>query len=174
MDIIIKAFLEGKEVEIIERDGLKLINISELEKVLKFRNVEKAVKHFNENEKIVEGIPAKKIIHLTEIGLYRFLMNSSKATAIPFQIWVSKIIQDIMVTGKYELSLENLYVPEKKISIKHKQVEQLNQTTNEVIKIYPTFEAVIKEFKMPRKSLRLACDSSDVICKGFKWRLKEE
>ena len=77
MDIIIKAFLEGKEVEIIERDGLKLINISELEKVLKFRNVEKAVKHFNENEKIVEGIPAKKIIHLTEIGLYRFLMNSS-------------------------------------------------------------------------------------------------
>jgi prophage antirepressor-like protein len=173
MDTIIRSFLQNKEFNVIEKDGYKVINIIELEKILKFRNVEKAVKHYDQNEKIVEGEPAKKIIFLTELGLYRFLMSSSKDTARPFQMWVSKAIQEIIETGKYELSLEKIPEPEKKISTKDKQIEQLHPESLEVIKVYPSFESVIKELKMPRKSLRLACGSPspDIICKGFKWRM---
>lgn len=67
--------------------------------------------------------------------------------------------------------LEREQLPVKEPSMRKVIVEQLDPTTNEIIKIIP-FENVIKEIKMSRKSLRLAIQKGTVV-KGYKWKKHE-
>jgi prophage antirepressor-like protein len=66
--------------------------------------------------------------------------------------------------------LEN-NLPDKKVAVNGIRIEQVHPITNKIIKEYVSFEDVIKEFKVSRKTLKSACDY-DIICKGYKWKLK--
>ena len=71
---------------------------------------------------------------------------------------------------KDEFLLDN-ELPEKRIPINGKKIEQLHPITNQVIKVFTSFEDVIKEFRVSRQTLKSACNF-DIICKGYKWKLK--
>jgi len=82
-----------------------------------------------------------------------------------FKMW-----DDCAQELKDEFLLNN-ELPEKRVSVNGKIIEQLHPITNESIKKYSSFEDVIKEFKVSRQTLKSACNY-DIICKGYKWRLK--
>ena len=66
---------------------------------------------------------------LTEIGLYRFLFNSRKPIAKPFQKWVSKVIRDIQRNSIYEV--EHLKKELKKF--KGKEIESIRKANHEAL-----------------------------------------
>lgn len=104
----------------------------------------------------------------------KFTSSASIANAIKrnsissghyFMIW-----DDCSQELKDEYLLEN-DLPKKRNHINGKKIEQLHPITNQVIKEYVSFEDVIKEFRISRQSLKSAFNY-DIICKGYKWKLK--
>lgn len=82
-----------------------------------------------------------------------------------FKMW-----DDCSQELKDEFLLDN-ELPEKRIPINGKKIEQLHPITNQVIKVFTSFEDVIKDFRVSRQTLKSACNF-DIICKGYKWKLK--
>ena len=55
---------------------------SEIGKVLRLSDIESTISDFDENEKIIKDVPTsdgiRNILFLTELGIFRLLMNSKK------------------------------------------------------------------------------------------------
>lgn len=68
--------------------------------------------------------------------------------------------------------LELNELPTKRVAINGVEIEQLHPLNKNVIKVYSSYEDVIKEFKIARKTLKSACEF-DIISKGYKWRFKK-
>ena len=66
--------------------------------------------------------------------------------------------------------LEENILPNKRVAINGKEIQQLHPITKNLIKSFSSCEDIIKEFKLSRKTIISACEF-DLICKGFKWRL---
>jgi len=67
--------------------------------------------------------------------------------------------------------LANNSLPEKRAAKGSINIEQLHPTTKKFIKLFTSIENVIKEFKVSRKTIKNACNF-DVVCKGYRWRIK--
>jgi len=113
MDIFKAFILNGTEhnVNILWENNKPLFRASEIANILEINNIHASLVTFDEDEKIIRSVyneihGNRDITFLTEIGLYRLIMNSRKPIAKPFQKWVCKVIESIRETGKYELELK--------------------------------------------------------------------
>ena len=67
--------------------------------------------------------------------------------------------------------LEENELPNKRVAINGKQIQQLHPITKNIIKVYSSCEDVIKEYKVSRKTLKSAIEFN-IICKGYNWCYK--
>lgn len=65
--------------------------------------------------------------------------------------------------------LQNNSLPQKRIAVNGKQIEQLHPITEAIIKSYTSIEDVIKQFRISRQTLKSACNFN-IVSKGYKWR----
>lgn len=112
MDIL-KAFVINKQehnVTILWKNGRPLFRASEVGDIIELKNIRMSLSDFDEDEKVVSRFYTvggeQECIFLTEIGVYRLLMRSTKPIARPFQKWVSNVIATIRETGEYKLQQE--------------------------------------------------------------------
>lgn len=112
MDILEAFVLNGIEhnVNILWENNNPLFRASEIGNILEIEKIRNSILSFDDDEKVarIVGTPGgpQETLFLTEVGLYRLIMNSRKPIAKPFQKWVSKVIKSIRETGKYELELK--------------------------------------------------------------------
>jgi prophage antirepressor-like protein len=87
-----------------------LFQANQIGELLGFQNIHESLKDFNEEEKVTRVIATlggkQKASFLTELGLYRLIGRSRKPLAVAFQRWVSKVLKEIRLKGKYELQEE--------------------------------------------------------------------
>lgn len=84
-----------------------LFKASEIGKILDLTNIRATIQKFDKKYKVVNEIDTpggkQEVVFLTEKGLYQVLFRSKKKIAEEFQDWVTDVISDIRLTGKYEL-----------------------------------------------------------------------
>ncbi len=109
MDIL-KAFrLNDKKVQINIRgnDENPLFQANQIGEILGVSCVRSTIRDFDDDEKVVQDMHTpggmQKTTFLTELGLYRLLGRSQKPIARTFQKWISQVVKEIRVKGKYEL-----------------------------------------------------------------------
>jgi len=155
MDILKAFVLNGVEhnINILWKNNKPLFRASEFAKILEIKNISKSIISFDEDEKVLTtsmtpGGP-QEVLFLTESGVYRLLMNSRKPIAKPFQKWVSKVLESIRETGKYELQL------------KIEEKERIRAETSEQIKIALEQEA-------NKNKLIIQKNQHDALVEAFK------
>lgn len=90
-----------------------LIDPYEAAAVLELANVRKSVQDFTEDQKVIVtssdsiGRSYQKVF-LKIKGLYRLIGRSRKPYAIEFQEWIYDILEEIRMTGKFELEKQQL------------------------------------------------------------------
>lgn len=124
---IIKAFnTNALHTEIVIKGTYDkpLFRASDIGLVLEMSNIRATINDFNETEKVVNSIDTlggqQSVTFLTAKGLYKVLFKSRKPIAEKFQNWVCDIIEEIRLTGKYNLE------------------KQLENAKNEIVKIEET------------------------------------
>lgn len=119
MDILQAFILNGTEhnVTILWENNKPLFRASEIGHIIEIKDINSSIKTFDEDEKVKDNILTlggkQEVLFLTESGVYRLLMNSRKPIAKPFQKWVSKVIESIRETGKYELQIKLIETEER-------------------------------------------------------------
>jgi prophage antirepressor-like protein len=123
MDII-KAFNNNNlHTEIIIKGTYKnpLFRASDIGLILGIKYIHNSIKDFNENEKVTHTIGTlggpQEVTFLTAKGLYKTLFKSRKPIAETFQNWVYEVIEELRLTGTYEL--------EKKLNEKEDEKQKL-------------------------------------------------
>lgn len=112
MDIIQTFILDNNsyEVNILWKDGKPLFQANQIAKILDIKNVHSSLNKFNSNQKVLQIADTQGgeqyTTFLTEAGVYRLLMRSTKPIAQPFQEWFVNILISIREKGKYELKEE--------------------------------------------------------------------
>lgn len=104
---------ENKEVEVFEYKGQILFNPRHVAECLDIKNVNDAIKDFNEKQKVkltnsIIGNTDFRKLHntgenfLTESGVYKLIFKSRKESAERFQDWVTdEVLPSIRKTGSY-------------------------------------------------------------------------
>lgn len=104
---------ENKEVEVFEYKGQILFNPRHVAECLEIKNVNDAIKDFNEKQKVkltnsIIGNTDFRKLHntgenfLTESGVYKLIFKSRKENAERFQDWVTdEVLPSIRKTGSY-------------------------------------------------------------------------
>ncbi len=126
---ILEAFvLNGKSHTITTIwEGTKpLFKARDVAILLGLYNVHSSLETFDEDEKAIRITEythsSQPTAFLTEVGLYRLLMQSRKPIARTFQKWVVRVIQSIRETGMYKL--------EQELDASSKRVSQLQDDLN--------------------------------------------
>jgi len=124
---IIKAFNSNNlhtEIIIKGTPDNPLFRASDIGIVLEISNIRTSINHFNETEKVVRSTythgGTQEVTFLTAKGLYKVLFKSRKPIAEQFQNWVCDVIEEIRLTGKYDLE------------------KQLEEAKNEIVKMEET------------------------------------
>jgi prophage antirepressor-like protein len=111
MDILKAFVLDGKEhnVTILWKDDKPLFRASEVAEIVGIRKVANSLISFDADEKVSHSTGTlggtQDALFLTEMGVYRLLMRSTKPLAKPFQKWVCQVLSSIRQTGEYKLKV---------------------------------------------------------------------
>lgn len=101
-----------------------LFQANQIGKILGLKNINANLQYFDENQKVIKDFYTlggiQKVTFLTEDGLYRLINRSNKPIAKNFQNWVSKVIKEIRLTGRYELQ-QQIEIDRKLIQLQEKQ-----------------------------------------------------
>lgn len=161
---ILEAFVlndTNHEVNIIWEDDEPYIRATDIAKILELKNIHATLNGptFDQEEKVLKQVYTlggiQDVIHLTESGLYQFLMISNKPIAKPFRKWIKNVIITIRKTGKYELEL---------------QQTKLAETIQEQIQIALKVEAEkykFKEYQTKHDALIEAYHNKNVVYFGY-------
>ena len=89
-----------------------LFQANQIGQLLGLSNIRESIKDFDEDEKnavsSTDGTGRlQTMTFLTDLGLIRLLGLSRKPIARPFQKWVGKVLREIRINGKYELTAEH-------------------------------------------------------------------
>ena len=126
---IVKAF-ENNDMQMhITIQGTReepLFRASDIGVVLELTNIRQTIKDFDQTEKcgvIITDIIGRdqETTFLTEKGLYQVLFTSRKPIAKKFKDWVCEVIQEIRLSGRYEL--------EKQLELKNEEIILTKETT---------------------------------------------
>jgi hypothetical protein len=124
-----------------------------------------------DKDQILKVFPDQK-----EAGLDRkFTSSASIANAIKRKsissghYWLMWDDCDEELKKKY---LEENILPNKRVNINGKEIEQLHPLTKDIIKTYSSIEDIIKEFKISRHTIKSACEH-EIISKGYLWKYKK-
>ena len=124
---IVKAFNSNNlHTEIVIKGTYEkpLFRANDIATVLEISNIRTSINDFNESEKVVHSMDTlggqQSVTFLTAKGLYKILFKSRKPIAEKFQNWVCEVIEEIRLTGNYNLE------------------KQLKDAKNEIIQIEET------------------------------------
>jgi prophage antirepressor-like protein len=110
MDILHAFQLNGHSHQINIKGTIEepLFQANQVGKLLEIRNIHTTIRDFDNDEKVIQSVHTlggtQNVVFLTELGLYRLLGMSKKPVARIFQKWVSKVVKELRLKGKYELS----------------------------------------------------------------------
>ena len=145
---IIKAFNSNNlhtEIIIKGTPDKPLFRASDIGIVLEISQIRSVIRDFNETEKVVHSMHThggtQEVTFLTAKGLYKVLFKSRKPIAEQFQNWVCDIIEEIRLTGKYDLEKQ---LEEAKNEIIH--IEETNKTMLIKQKILEREKILLKEY----------------------------
>jgi prophage antirepressor-like protein len=145
---IIKAFNSNNlhtEIIIKGTPDKPLFRASDIGIVLEISQIRSVIRDFNETEKVVHSMHthggAQEVTFLTAKGLYKVLFKSRKPIAAQFQNWVCDIIEEIRLTGKYDLEKQ---LEDAKNEIIH--IEETNKTMLIQQKILEREKILLKEY----------------------------
>lgn len=115
MDILKIFKIEDEEfyINIIGTAEQPLFQATQIGQLLGLLNIKNIIRLYEEKYKVKKEIQTNKgkqrANFLTSQGLYRVINRSNKPIARAFQEWVCKVIDEIRLTGKYELNNEDEY-----------------------------------------------------------------
>ena len=145
---IIKAFNSNNlhtEIIIKGTPDKPLFRASDIGIVLEISQIRSVIRDFNETEKVVHSMHThggtQEVTFLTAKGLYKVLFKSRKPIAEQFQNWVCDVIEEIRLTGKYDLEKQ---LEEAKNKIIH--IEETNKTMLIQQKILEREKILLKEY----------------------------
>ena len=145
---IIKAFNSNNlhtEIIIKGTSDKPLFRASDIGIVLEISQIRSVIRDFNETEKVVHSMHThggtQEVTFLTAKGLYKVLFKSRKPIAEQFQNWVCDVIEEIRLTGKYDLEKQ---LEEAKNKIIH--IEETNKTMLIQQKILEREKILLKEY----------------------------
>jgi prophage antirepressor-like protein len=97
----------GRKVPILWENDKPYFRATEISAILEIKNVHSSLENFSENQKVIRQTDThggtQKTTFLTEVGMYRLVLNSKKKIAESFQLWVCDVIEKLRTTGSYEL-----------------------------------------------------------------------
>jgi prophage antirepressor-like protein len=130
MDII-KAFNNNNlhtEITIKGTYEKPLFRANDIGLILDIKYIHNSIKDFKDDEKVTHLMDTlggqQKVTFLTAKGLYKTLFRSRKPIAETFQDWVCDVIEEIRLTGKYELENKIKYLEDELLKSKTKQVRR--------------------------------------------------
>jgi len=139
MDILQAFILDGttNDITIQWKDETPLFLPRDIGNILGIKNIRTSIKHFDDDEKVINTIDGKETICLTQQGLLRLIMSSRKPIARPLQKWIPKVLTTIRQTGKFEMN--------------DKEIEQATTCIQQEAKTLHS--SLIEEFKGPNKNV---------------------
>ena len=89
-----------------------LFQANQIGQLLGLSNIRETIKDFDEDEKDAVSSTdstgrVQNMVFLTDLGLFRLLGLSRKPIARPFQKWVGRVLREIRLHGKFEVSAEH-------------------------------------------------------------------
>jgi prophage antirepressor-like protein len=130
---VVKAFTSNNlhtEITIKGTHEKPLFRASDIGTVLEIANIRSNLQELSETEKVVvltdtiRGI--QSVTYITAKGLYKILFRSRKPIAEQFQNWICDVIEEIRLTGEYNLQNELKLAKEKTEEAK-KRIEELEK-----------------------------------------------
>ena len=88
-----------------------LFKACEIGKILEIKNIRMSLRNFDDEKIIKKDITKggeQNLLFLTEIGFYRFVLQSRKPKAKEFQTWIFGVIKKLRINGRYDLFEEKL------------------------------------------------------------------
>ena len=140
---VVKAFNEnGMHTEIVIRGTHEkpLFRASDIGEVLEIINIRTTIHHFNDTEKVVHSMDTlggtQQVSFLTAKGLYKVLFKSRKPIAEQFQNWVCDVVEELRITGSYNLQQQNQELQNRLIQTEEEKAQLLRD--NDFLKILET------------------------------------
>ena len=140
---VVKAFNEnGMHTEIVIRGTHEkpLFRASDIGEVLEIINIRTTIHHFNDTEKAVHSMDTlggtQQVSFLTAKGLYKVLFKSRKPIAEQFQNWVCDVVEELRITGSYNLQQQNQELQNRLIQTEEEKAQLLRD--NDFLKILET------------------------------------
>ena len=122
-----------------------LFRASDIGVILEMTNIRAHIQTFDITEKVVHSMHThggtQEVTFLTAKGLYKVLFKSRKPIAEQFQNWVCDVIEEIRLTGKYDLEKQ---LEDAKNEIIH--IEETNKTMLIQQKILEREKILLKEY----------------------------
>lgn len=133
LEIFNAFFSNGKEynIRVVQKEGEPLFRADDIGEVLEMVNVRASIVNFDDDERVMVrvhpqgegGSYTRDVTFLTEIGLYRLVMQSRKPIARPFQKWVAGVVKAIREKGRYDLQQAREEAERKTMELLEQQVE---------------------------------------------------
>jgi prophage antirepressor-like protein len=107
-----------------------LFRASDIGNILEISSIRSVSRDYDDTEKVVRTTHTQggnqDVTFFTAKGLYKLLFRSKKPIAEKFQNWVCDVIEEIRLTGKYQLEKE-LEEKNKELDEKNKEIDEKNK-----------------------------------------------